>query len=91
MSPQQRLNGTAVYKALKLISKDLAILKNANTGFAANLGSWSEIFAQLSRGAMRKMRVLKKPDPPSSKHSLGSWQNMGNLFRDDIAHRQTTK
>ncbi|MDC0476379.1 asparagine synthase-related protein [Alphaproteobacteria bacterium] len=88
MSPQQRIRGTAVYKALKLISRDLAELENANTGFAASMGSWNEILAQLSRAALRKTRVVKRHVLPSPKHSAGSWQNLGNLFKDDPAHRK---
>ncbi len=87
MSPQQRIRGSAVYFALELISKDLSKLKNANTGFAASIGPWNEIFVQLSRGMLRKCKILQKEKLPSSKHSHGSWQNLGALYKDDPAHR----
>ena len=86
MTPKQRILGASIYHALNLISKDLAYLKNANTGFPANLGPWNEIFAQLMRGAFRKLRLLRRENLPSSAHSQGSWQNLGNLYRDDPSH-----
>lgn len=86
MTPKQRILGASIYRALSLISADLAHLKNANTGFPANLGPWNEIIAQLMRGAFRRLRILRRENLPSSSHSQGSWQNLGNLYRDDPSH-----
>ena len=88
MSPQQRVGGNAVHLALKKISPELSEIPNANTGFSAGIGPWKEILALLSRASLRRIGLLEKIQVPSVKHSTGSWQNLGNLFRYDDRYRE---
>jgi hypothetical protein len=87
MSPQQRINGSAVLHALEKISPELSKIPNANTGFSACLGPWKEIAALLARASLRRAGIVKKVHVPSNRHSAGSWQNLGNLFRNEPSYR----
>lgn len=87
MPPEMRIKGGAIFAALNLISPELARMPNANTGFRANLGPWREIAALLIRATARRVGIVSKQQTPSSVHSAGSWQNVGNLYRDEPSHR----
>lgn len=88
MTPQQRVSGKAVYLALERISPELSEIPNANTGFSAGIGPWKEISALLGRASLRRIGLLEKIQAPTVKHSTGSWQNLGNLFRYDDRYRK---
>ena len=88
MSPQQRINGSAVLHVLEKISPELSKIPNANTGFSACLGPWKEIAALLTRASLRRAGIVGKVHLPSNQHSAGSWQNLGNLFRNEPSYRK---
>lgn len=88
MPPAWRCSGKMVKDALRLISGDAARMPNANTHFRADLHPWLEIGALFGRAALRKARVLQRPWKPSQMHSIGSWQDLGELYRRDPGHRQ---
>ncbi len=88
MPPAWRCSGRMVKEALRLISEDAARMPNANTHFRADLHPWLEIGALFGRAALRKAKVLRRPWKPSQMHSIGSWQDLGGLYRQDPGHRQ---
>jgi asparagine synthase (glutamine-hydrolysing) len=83
-----RCSGRLVQLALRQFGPDVARIPNANTGFRADLNPWLEIAGLLGRGALRRLGVLRRGAVPSSSHSQGSWQNVGELYRCDPAHRE---
>ena len=87
MSPEQRVRGRPVLLALQKISPELFGLPNANTGFSAGIGPWREIFSLIGRASLRRLRLFKKTQLPTVKHSAGSWQNLANLYRYDDKYR----
>lgn len=88
MPPAWRCSGKMVKDALRLLAGDAARIPNANTHFRADLHPWIEIAALFGRAALRKTRILQRPWKPSQMHSIGSWQDMGELYRQDPGHRQ---
>ncbi len=87
MPPAWRCAGRMVQNALRCLSPEVARVANANTGFRADLHPWLEVTALLGRGALRRIGVLRREGVPSSSHSLGSWQNIGELYHQDPGHR----
>ncbi len=88
MPPAWRCNGRMLQLALGKLAPDLATIPNANTDFRADLHPWMEIAGLLGRGALRRLGILRHKSQPSASHSLGSWQNLGALYRQDPGHRQ---
>lgn len=88
MPPAWRCSGRMVKDALRLLAGDAARIPNANTHFRADLHPWIEIAALLGRAALRKARLLRRPWKPTPMHSIGSWQDIGELYRRDARHRQ---
>jgi asparagine synthetase B (glutamine-hydrolysing) len=88
MPPAWRCSGKMVKEALRLLAGDKARIPNANTHFRADLHPWIEIAALFGRAALRKVRILQRPWKPTQMHSIGSWQDIGELYRHDARHRQ---
>lgn len=88
MPPAWRCAGRMVQCALRRLSPEAARVPNANTGFPADLHPWLEVAALLGRGAFRRIGALRREGLPSSSHSHGSWQNIGELYRRDPGHRE---
>jgi asparagine synthetase B (glutamine-hydrolysing) len=88
MPPAWRVSAAMTQMAMKRLSPEAARLRNANTGFRADLDSRVEILALAGRGALRRLGILRRPETPTDSHSAGSWQNLSALFRRDPAHRQ---
>jgi len=88
MPPAWRCSGKMVKEALRLLAGDKARIPNANTHFRADLHPWIEIAALFGRAALRKVRILQRPWKPTQMHSIGSWQDTGELYRHDARHRQ---
>lgn len=87
MKPAWRCSGRPVIDALRTLSPKLAKLPNANTHFAADREPWLDVASLVTRGAMRRLGLAKRPGVPSSLHSAGSWQDVSGLYRDGSAHR----
>ncbi len=87
MPPASRCASRMVQNALRRLSPEVARIANANTGFRADLHPWLEVSALLGRGALRRLKVLRLKELPSSSHSHGSWQNVAELYRCDPRHR----
>lgn len=88
MPPAWRCAGRMVQNTLRRLSPEVARMPNANTGFRADLHPWLEVTALLGRGALRRTGVWPRDTLPSSSHSHGSWQNIGELYRQDPRHRE---
>jgi hypothetical protein len=87
MEPAWRCSGRPVLRALRLASPELARLPSANTHFRADREPWLDVAGLLARGGLRRMGMARRPAVPSDSHSAGSWQDVGNLYRDDPGHR----
>ncbi len=85
--PAWRCSGRMVQLALRHLSPAAAAMPNANTHFRADLTPWLEVAGLLGRGALRRIGLARRHRLPSSFHSAGSWQDSGNLYRDDPRHR----
>jgi len=88
MPTSWRCSGWMVKRALRLVSAEAAALPNANTHFRADLHPWLEIGALFARATLRKLRITRRPWKPSAMHSIGSWQDLGELYRGDPGHRR---
>lgn len=88
MPSSWRCSGLMVKRALRLLSEQGATMSNANTLLRADLGPWAEIAALFARALLRKTGLAQRPWKPSSSHSIGSWQDIGELYRRDLAHRR---
>jgi asparagine synthetase B (glutamine-hydrolysing) len=88
MPPAWRCSGRMVKDALRLLAGDAARIPNANTHFRADLHPWIEITALFGRAALRKTGILQRPWKPTQMHAIGSWQDIGELYRHDARHRQ---
>lgn len=87
MPPAWRCSGRMVQLALRRLSPEAARLPNANTGFRAHLHPWLEVLGLLGRATLRRLGLVRRPWVPSPVHSLGSWQNLAALYREDPDHR----
>jgi asparagine synthase (glutamine-hydrolysing) len=88
MTPQARVSGRVVHKAIRMLAPEAAALPNANTGFRADLNPWLEVGALVLRGGLRRMGLVKRTSLPSPLHSAGSWQNIDLLYRLDAGYRR---
>jgi asparagine synthetase B (glutamine-hydrolysing) len=87
MTPQARVSGRVVHKAIRIMAPEAASLPNANTDFPADLNPWLEVAALLVRGGLRRVGLTKRASLPSPMHSAGSWQNIEMLYRAEPGHR----
>ncbi len=87
MPPAWRVRAGVALGAMRRLSPEMARLPNANTGFAADVGPWKEIFQVLGRAAGKRLRLIKAQPVPTRMHSAGSWQSLGALYREDPGHR----
>ena len=88
LPPAWRCGGRVVQKALRILSPVAARVPNANTHFRADLPPVLEIGALFGRAALRRIGLVRRPDKPSPAHSIGSWQDIGELYRLDAGHRR---
>jgi hypothetical protein len=83
MPSRWRVQGHIAYKAMRLLSRDLFRIPDANTGLRGDLGPWSRIFMGLGRAASRRL-INKLPErPPADWLTLGSWVDWSRFFRTD--------
>lgn len=87
MPPAWRIRANVALGAMRHLSPAMARVANSNTGWAADIGPWKEIFGVLAMAAGRRIGLISAPKVPTAMHSAGSWQNLGDLYRHDPKHR----
>ena len=83
-----RVSGDVVKMALRLLSDEAADIPNANTKFRADTKAWPEVIGQIGNAVLQKLHLKKRLKAPGYGRSTGSWANVGELYRNDPAHRQ---
>jgi asparagine synthase (glutamine-hydrolysing) len=87
MPPKWRLGTRIVRDAMTRLSPDAARIPNANTGYRSDLPIWSELSRVVGRGALRRLRLVRRPALPSAAHTAGSWPSLDGLYAHDPIHR----
>ena len=81
MPPGFRLKGRVFRKVLRKIAPEFAAILNANTGLRADMPIALEWVLTISRGALRKIHILPRPQLPHPAFTNGSWPKMSELIR----------
>ncbi len=81
MPPAWRCSGKVFRKALQILNPKLARLPTSNTGFRADMGSWTALGLVLGRAALRRTGVVSRPSVPEAGATQGSWADFPELLR----------
>jgi asparagine synthase (glutamine-hydrolysing) len=81
MPPAWRCSGKVFRKALQILNPRLARLPTSNTGFRADMGSWTALGLVLGRAALRRTGVVSRLSVPEAGATQGSWADFPELLR----------
>jgi hypothetical protein len=83
MPSRWRVRGTVAYAAMRLLSRRLFRMPDANTGMRGDLGPWSRVFLGVGRAALNRLASWRSERPPNDWLTLGSWVDWSRYFRSD--------
>jgi len=90
MTPQERVSGNIVRKALKILDPRLVKIKNANNNLPAKYPLWFQSAVVLGRSAIHRCGINRSKGIGKNKlHTDGSWINYKELMKSnsDIGRR----